>query len=237
MFINCTTTTKVCVDPFSYFLCKVVELSKLYDWSILDTIDRIQDLGFTTNSCDFCCNDCEYILASVETYKVYVLAKDIHLQNETNCCVNIFASVERLLTYAEAVGINQVGSSSAFPLKMPIQGDDAHDNSVSSCDSNLSCCNDFNKCILDIGCNNQCFNADTIGLLLDKGIVENLAPNQQTKICELIEFFRITKVDLNECIATILDRVTDKGIVIRCYNGKVFISGVETSLVEQGLIQ
>jgi hypothetical protein len=201
----------------------------------MDTFDRMLDKGFITSSCDFCCNTCEYVLTTIEPFSIYRNATTNVINfSEYECCINLYAAVEEYLNFTEAVGITLPLSNSSQSLLTSslIQ----HGNNDSTCKLESSCCNNFNQCILDLGCNNNCFTADVIGLILDKGIAEKIGYNQESKICQLIEFLRTTKVNIIECIADAFLRILDKGIVISCKNGKLFVSSVEVSLIEKGLI-
>jgi hypothetical protein len=223
---NCTTTTNPipCVDPLTYLLNMIGEW---YDAgtinSINETLDYVLDLGLVLNSCNFCCDSCEYILASAETYYLYttpaVLPAPGAVESSNGldfkCCFNIFVSSQIIFQYPDTFADN-----SSFLITGNLNS-----NLNGQCGGGLSCCNGFNECVLEIGCGENCF--DLIRLL-DKGIVERQSPNKPSRLCELIEFLK--KYNTGEkCIVEDLDRLLDKGLIIYCDDkNRIIIGSRET---------
>lgn len=226
---NCTTTTSApCIEPLDYFLNRILEIYHSGDYNTIDeALIDVLNKGLVVNSCNFCCDQCDYILASVETFLSYtepILASPFPIgavatTGRSICCQNIYASVETYLKYADV--------RPEF-----ITGDDDAPE-IASCSSNITCCNDFRDCVLEIGCNAKCFN---FNLLLDKGIVEVQAPNKVSGLCKIIEFLK-EHINPETCFGELIDLIMDYGIVIYCDpNGRIVFGKVETVMDYKAVI-
>jgi hypothetical protein len=221
---NCTTTTKPpCIDPLTYFLNRVLEIYHSGNYNTIDeALDDVLDNGIVVNSCNFCCDQCDYVLGNFQAYFTYttpiISSPPLIGANTTAgipiCCTNVYSSVE---TYLSA------------DFSSSILGDDKAPE-IASCSSNISCCNNFKECVLEIACNAKCFDFE---IILNKGIIEAQAPNKLSGLCKIIEFLK-EHVNPETCFVDLLDVILDKGIVIYCDpNGRIVFGSVETVLSYQ----
>jgi hypothetical protein len=98
------TTTPPCVDPITDILNEII-IRKNPNNTYSEVLDSILDEGIVTNNYGYCCPECgqEYVFASGETFLKYAEAAGL-LNQSSDCCMNIDASIETYLKFLEALG-------------------------------------------------------------------------------------------------------------------------------------
>ena len=148
--------------------------------SIKDNISTYLSAGFSDVECNTCCPECG----------------DIY----------VFASAEKFLQWAEAVGATVPAGTAPIISDTP-------------------CC--YERCITELY--DYVGSAENIEIILDKGIAEYSTIQGQSFVCLLLDFATendLSGNDLTELITYILDL----GIVISCINGNTILSKVTTWL-------
>jgi hypothetical protein len=218
-----------CMNPLEYIFqeaFKEVNPEKpTRGLSLMERIDRVLDKGNIEPICNVCC-------------------PSWNLSN-SSCCVNVEASVETYLKYAEAVGLTAPPAVPALPEpSSDIIGDL----------ENGPCCNNFKQCVDSLTCwafkrqgpnggrTNTSSQAEIVDRILDKGIVEygyfedcegNTISSQVCTLLQILETYFVTYPGSlgRSSGAEIIDRLIDKGIVVTCdENGNLAIASVETWL-------
>ncbi len=221
-FVECTTTTTLpCINPIDELFNIATIFSEVNGVNKLEALVRVLDEGFILNSCGMCCPSCTYIFTNGKGYDSIIdaifpppaLSDQLLEANESNgadvvCCVNIYGSYMNLL---------------------PLLSNDSY---------NLLCCNEFTNCaesIFEYFSENSCetsalFEIDDLSTLLitmiENGIVEQGTINGESQVCNIFEYMK----DYFEtpCFLDEFFTILDKGIVIDCTDGRMFISSNET---------
>jgi hypothetical protein len=223
-FVECTTTTTLpCINPIDELFNIATIFSEVNGFNKLEALERVLDNGFILNSCGMCCPPCSYIFTNGEGYNYIIdaifqtvtLSDQLLEANESNgadvtCCVN---------TYGFYIH--------PFPL--------LNNNSY-----NLLCCNEFTNCaesIFEYFSENSCetsalWEIDDLSTLLitiiGNGIVEQGTINGESQVCNIFEHMK----DYFEtpCFLDEFFTILEKGIVVDCTDGRMFISSNQTYL-------
>ena len=203
-FVECTTTTTLpCINPIDELFNIATIFSEVNGFNKLEALVRVLDGGFILNSCGMCCPDCTYVFASKTTYQKFI--DDITVFGTDICCFNQYSNLN-------------VISDIPFDAK--------------------TCCNNFIQCaesIFEYFSENNCEFYSDFGILslsdlystiLGIGIVEQGTINGVSQVCNIFEHMK----DYFEtpCFLDEFFTILDKGIVINCTDGRMFISSPET---------
>lgn len=193
-----------CVNPFIY-------LVEYAEWYISQnpgtTFADVLDLpNLFPKSANICCYSCKpnkpYILGGNLTNIASFLEQYTNFIDD-KCCTNIYSTVNSYTIIKELHALyNQ--------------------DPVKSCCTN----DDFTKCIDDLATyfNSEEFNSYLFDLDSVKGIYENTI-NGNTLMCEIKEF--LETLPINDALYYILT-ILDKGLVVQCVEGGVYISSIDT---------
>ena len=182
-----------------------------------ENINDILTSGYTANTGTYYCPECQYVLASVQTYLIYagvLNLTDPEVPYDYGCCINVMASLDRYLQWAESFGYTQsqavpaIGYSEQTNREFPF------------------CCN-TNKFCLESN-----FSPQNMDFILGVGVVEQSSSSEiyDTNLCYL--FDRLNQEEYSESqVFEIFSSILNYGIIILCCNGVISAIPQEKYLV------
>lgn len=204
-----------CKNPFDYFFEIVYLSTKGINTrvSFAEAFVEILDIGIRMPNCDNCCPNCGiYVLGSVETFLKYAEFSSYDLN--PNCCLNPYGSVETYLKYLEGMSV------------------DPNERNGNCCDPRFDLC--VNKMIC-WGIEGSSSGSNFLDRILDKGVIEfgNFTDNctniNYSGLCSIIDYLK-SKDDLYLGVyrEEFIDILLDRGFIVACEDGDIFIGSLET---------